>query len=232
VSPPFLIDFDELQFLFASNDSAARAELLVNGLPVLSQGGARRQGSALRRVRWPVSSWRGQVAILRFADLALGDGHLVADRVRSYRADEPILFDDFETGEYGDRWVSGFGERPTPYSSMALRFGPQLIQGEYSALSISHAGAQELLSRPFTVERDRIAFVVFDFGRKRTSVELTAGGEIVRRFQGGKTRHLRGVIWDISEYRGRSAVLRVTDDIEDGTTGIGIDSIYLYNLAR
>jgi len=232
VSPPFLIDFDELHFLFASNHPAARAELVVNGLPVLSLGGTPGKGTALGRVTWPVSSWRGQVGILQFSDQSWRDGYLVADEITSHRADQPILFDDFETGEYDDRWTRRFGEKPTPYKSMARRFGPQLIQGEYSAVSMYRHGVQELVSRPFTIERDRIAFVVFDFGGSNTSVELTIDGEPVRRFQGGNTQRLRSVIWDISDFRGRSAVLRATDDIEGGAKGIGIDSIWMYNLTQ
>jgi hypothetical protein len=230
ISPPFLIDFDELEFLFTGNRLNTRAELLVNGLPVLSVAGRPDGGHSLQVVRWPVSSWRGQVAILRFADHSTAGGFLIADRIRSIRGHDLVLFDDFEDGEYGDRWPTRFGDRPSPYTTVAREYGPQFIQGNYSAVSLFRGGKQELRSRPFTIQRDRIAFVVFDFGGRRTAVELWIDGEVVRRLTGSRSQALTGVVWDVSQFRGQTAELLVVDGSAGPARGIGIDHIVLYDV--
>jgi hypothetical protein len=230
VSPPFLIDFDELDFAFASNHPRARAELIVNGLPVLSVSGRPGALSRFVEIRWPVSSWRGQVAILRLHDDARASGFLAADRLRSVRGRDLVLFDDFEGGGYSERWQSGFGDAPSSFAEYARRYGPQLIQGRYSAVSLPWSGVQELRSRPFTVERERMAFVVFDFADRNSSVELEIDGESVYRVECTRSNRLVPVVWDLSSFRGRRAVLSVVDGGRSRARWIGIDQIVMYDV--
>ncbi len=234
-SVPFLIDFDELVFRFAATDPRSTvAQLYVGGLLALEVGGTagaeRGEPLAMRRIVLPVHPFRGRVGVLRFVDVDRQGGFLAADRVASRRYVDPEVFDDFESGAYGERWQRPTAA-PTPTRELALKHGLVLALGTHAATRLGLEGAGALVSRPFTVERDRMSFVVYDFGGPATRVELEVDGRVVRRFTGGDRRELVAVRWDLAPWRGRQAVLAVIDGDEDPERGIGVDSIVWFDRA-
>ncbi len=229
-SPPFRIDFDELAFRFGGvGGGLITAELFVGGLPVRTIDGHGLGGGNLVDVRWPVHSWHGRVGILRFVDRAAGGGYVAADLVRSVRVRDATLFDDFESGVYGERWTSGFGAAPASWERLATELGLQLILGDHTATSLFERGEQRMKSQPFTVERDRLAFTALDFGGPEVRVELRVGDGVVRRFVGSESRQPISRVWNVARFRGQQVVLAVVDEDPRPGRGIGIDDIRLYD---
>ena len=227
-SPPFRIDFDELSFRFvADGGKATYAELLVNGLPVLTADGVGRENGVMDDVRWTVASWRGKVGVLRFVDRS-EDGNLAADRVTSSRYTRSEVFADFEDANH-DRWEWTFQTHPVGYEVIADRLGLRFILGRGSALSLLSDTWQTMKSRPFVIDHDQIALLVHDFGGDRTQVELHVGDTVVRRFTGRYSNRLESVIWPVREFRGQEAVLVVFDRDNRPGRGIGLDDVVFFD---
>ena len=255
-SPPFVIDFDELAFRFGGTHRRfTRARLLVDGQLVLQQEGEGKRVLRLSDVYWPVWSWRGKVGVLQFDDADIEDAYLAADHVRSTRYERFEKIDDFEAaavaeggGEggsagdgYGPFWEKGFGAGPSALEPLALEHGLAMLVGRRAALSHSGAsgagagsadgarGAGEMRSRPFTIERDELSFVHFDFGGPGTRVELRVGGEVRRSWSGAQTNRLQGVVWRVRALVGQEAVLAVVDEIPGDAEWIGIDDVAVFD---
>ncbi|MSR64024.1 MAG: hypothetical protein EXS08_16495 [Planctomycetes bacterium] len=178
--------------------------------------------------RLPVHAWRGRTARLRFADLS-PHGWLEADDVRGVQHRDELAFDDFEAEAYDARWSSTFGPAPVPWRTVVEQLGLACVQGRGSALSLGRAGTQALVSRPFRVEHGILAGLVFDCGGADTRVELRVDGAVVRSMSGRNSRALRGLLFDLEEFRGREAVLAVIDDDPRPGFGIGVDALVLYD---
>jgi len=228
-SPPILLDFDVLTFR-VNAPRHATVELLVDGQAVLAFEGRDDVGDEMEEVVWPVDSWRGRTAVVRLLDLS-GRGYVALDRLASRRFVRPLPFDDFEADprRFGERWTPGFGGRPCHFLVLAQRYGLAAVLGKATAASLCRNGAQELVSRPFAIDRDRLAMTVLDFGGPRTRIELRAGGEVAHLFAGGRTQRPVGLVWDVSALRGRQAVLAVVDGDPRLRHGIGIDDVVLFD---
>ncbi len=246
-SDPFRIDFDELAFRFAaSHPTRTVAQLFVGGLLTLEVGGLSAGGGLsadggktaaggppeMRQVAWPVHAFRGKVGVLRFVDADHGRGFVAADRVESRRYESLTLYDDFDSGGYGERWRQRFADAPAASRELARKYGLELALGSHVATSLGWPGTGALVSQPFAIARDRMAFVVCDFGGPETAVELRVDGRAVRRFAGRGRRRLAAVKWDLAPWRGRQAVLAVIDGDEDPERGIGVDAIVFFDRAR
>jgi hypothetical protein len=248
-SPPFVIDFDELRFLFAGTHRRyTRARLLVDGQLVLQQEGDGKRPLQLAEVYWPVWSWKGKVGVLQFDDADIDDDFLGADHVSSGRYQRFQLLDDFEApavvggGEgpvagsaYGSTWEVGFGAGPADLEPLALTQGLPMLVGRRAALSHSGAGARagaiEMRSRPFTIDRNALSFVAFDFGGPGTRVELRVGGVVRRSWYGQRANRLQGVVWGVHGLVGEEAVLVVVDDAPGDAEWIGIDDVAVFDRA-
>lgn len=228
-SPPIVLDFDALTFRVNAPRRTA-VELLVDGQVVLAFAGRDDMGDEMEEVVWPVRSWRGRTAMLRLLDLS-GDGYVALDGLASRRFARPLLIDDFETDprRFGERWASGFGDRPCNSLVLARAYGLAAVLGRATAASLCRQGRGELVSRPLLIDRDRLAMTVLDFGRRKTRVELRCGGEVTHRFEGGRAQLPVGLVWDVSGLRGRQAVLAVVDDDPRLRQGIGIDDVVLFD---
>ena len=230
ISPAFRIDFDEISFLFAATGGPdTAAELLVNGLPVLTIDGRGLAKDQFVEVVWPVFAWRGRTAVLRFVDRS-NSGFVAADHVRSRRYADPVGIEDFESGAYSpELWVRSVGHEPMSYDEIAITHGLRFVLGRYSALGREQPKRQVMRSRPFRIERRRLAFVLFDFGGGDTSVRLIVDGEDVLRQRGHKSGDLVPVVWDTEEWLGQDAELVLTD--RDAAPGgvIGIDQIIQFD---
>ncbi len=230
-SPPFRIDFDELTFRLGVGGEARasrglRVELLVDGLPVLASEAPATAAGEMSEVRWPVHAWRGKRANVRLVD-GSARGWLALDRLRSVRRVNALAFDDFEAPGHGPRWSTTFAPAPVACARTAEVLGLEFVLGQATASSLDTRGALSLVSAPFVVERDELAFVLQDFAGGRARVELRVEGQPVQAFTSEPDPALRALAWDLAPYRGREAVLSVHDADPDPLRGIGIDALVL-----
>jgi hypothetical protein len=114
----------------------------------------------------------------------------------------------------GNYWVGTFENRPTPRSPKGE------TQGD--------APIGELVSIPFTIERDRISFLMG--GGKdipEEGVALQVNGKIVH-FEKGRgsqidSEVMRRVTWDVSAWKGQRAVIVIEDRSSDAWGHINVD---------
>jgi hypothetical protein len=112
----------------------------------------------------------------------------------------------------GNYWVGGYENRHTP-SEPAGR-----IQGD---------GPQgTLTSDPFTINFGAINFLIgggCDINTER--VELLVDGQVVYRATGKCTETMHRVRWNVSQYRGRTAQVRLVDSSSGGWGHINFDDV-------
>lgn len=87
-------------------------------------------------------------------------------------------------------------------------------------------------SPEFTVDRDYINLLVGGgdnpaSGSGATSVNLVVDGEVVRTATGRDSEHLDWTAWDVREFHGRTARIRVDDDGSEGWGHVLVDHIML-----
>ena len=235
-SEPFLIDFDQLEFLFAgSHGPATVAQLYVDGLlasevPGRSAAEGPEAALPLEKVELPVHGWRGHRGRLFFVTTDAGRYFFAADQIRSRRFARQRLFDDFEKGLYDPQvWAETFAAAPLDNRKLAAIGGLPMAQGRFAAASLFEAGPRRMRSRPFPIDHQRMSFAFFDFGDRETGAELVVGGRAVHRHSGQGGARISLVQWDLSPWQGEMAVLELRDDAAAAEVGIGIDSILLYD---
>ncbi len=138
-----------------------------------------------------------------------------------------ILFEDFETGY--DRWtVTGdaFGTAPAqgtlPNQQNVSGFrGQRLVN--------SFAGGDDttgrMTSRPFTIERNYIRFLVGGGRHATTQIRLVVDGKTVRAQSGKDNERLDPAFWDVREWKGRSAHIEIVDEQQGAWGHINVDHI-------
>lgn len=233
-SEPFQIDFDAISLRFASSShTGAVLQLYIDGLLVHEIGGDETTPGELpplREIVLPVHAWRGRQAMLLLVADGSQKNYFAADHIRSRRFSRQHVFDDFESGVYRPEiWEQTFGERPLEGRQLASRGNLAFAQGRWAAASLFTLGEQQLRSRPFRIDHQRLSFTVFDFGNEETRVALEIGGQEAFSYQGRGKGNMEGVTWDLAAYRGQQAVLRVDDKAAAADVGLGIDSILLYD---
>ncbi|MCX7872770.1 MAG: GH116 family glycosyl-hydrolase, partial [Verrucomicrobiae bacterium] len=149
-----------------------------------------------------------------------------------------IIFDDFESGTYGNWEVRGesFGRAPIEKSKVPSYQGDLGGSGNY--VVNSHASAPgktveerdshtgELLSREFVIERDYITFLVGGGAHKnRTCVNLLIQGKSVLSATGKNNNRMSRVVWNVKNWRGLKARIQVIDSAQESWGNIGVDHI-------
>jgi len=88
------------------------------------------------------------------------------------------------------------------------------------------AATGTLTSPGFTVDRTTIAALVGG-GRHpgQEALELLVDGEVVRTATGEDSEQLRWVTWDVAELRGRTAQLRIVDQLPAGWAHVLVDQV-------
>ncbi len=145
------------------------------------------------------------------------------------------------------------GDDHAPWTAEGRAFGPRPARGAWPGqmavsgylgrgLANSFAGGDDavgaLTSPPFRVERPRLNFLIG--GGKfpgETCLDLIVGGAVVRTATGpndrpGGSEALDWASWDVSEFAGREAVLRVVDRRGGGWGHINVDQIVQSDRAR
>lgn len=112
----------------------------------------------------------------------------------------------------GNYWVGGYENRHTPSDP------PGRVQGD---------GPQgTLTSGPFTISGNAISFLIgggCDINSERA--ELVVDGQVVRKSTGKCTETMQRARWDVSEFQGRSARIRLVDTSSGGWGHINFDDV-------
>jgi len=152
------------------------------------------------------------------------------DRDQSEPRPERML-QDFEGDDYGDWTVEGtaFGDGP----AKGTLPNQQEVSGFKGAgLVNTYLGGDRptgtLTSPPFTIDRRYLSMLVGGGGHpNETCVDLLLDGEVVRTAMGKEAEKLEPVLWDLGEYEGREAVLRIVDRTGIGWGHVNVDHIVL-----
>lgn len=150
------------------------------------------------------------------------------------RAAEQILIADFEGPDYGPWEITGqaFGTGPAR-GTLPGQMHVDGFKGQ-GLVNSFHGGDDStgtLTSPEFTIERNFITFLIG--GGKdtaRTCMNLIIGDKIVRTATGpndkpGGSETLSPDSWDVSEFRGKTAVLQMVDSATGGWGHINVDHI-------
>jgi uncharacterized protein (DUF608 family) len=150
-----------------------------------------------------------------------------------------IVFADFEgVTSYGDWVVEGeaFGAMPVHKHNVPAYQGDLKIVDERAVNS--HASAPgtstgekdrakgKLTSPIFTIERDRIQFLIGGGSHKETTcVNLLVDGEIVRSATGKGANAMEPADFEVAKWMGREARLEIVDAASGSWGNIGVDHI-------
>ncbi|MBV9468919.1 MAG: hypothetical protein JO316_15155 [Abitibacteriaceae bacterium] len=155
-------------------------------------------------------------------------GQLTGGKPLQNTAGRPdILFEDFET-DYSKWTVEGtaFGERPPA----GTQPNQQVVSGfEGKRLVNSYRGTDgvtgRLISKPFTIERDFIRFLVGGGSEPSTQIRLIFNGKTVRTASGRNEERLAAALWDVRDFSGQQAHLEIVDDSQGPWGHINVDHI-------
>ncbi|HOX56154.1 MAG TPA: GH116 family glycosyl hydrolase [Candidatus Paceibacterota bacterium] len=138
-----------------------------------------------------------------------------------------IVFEDFEGGY--DKWtVTGeaFGKEP-PQGTLPMQNPVTGFLGK--GLVNSFVGGDDMtgrmVSKPFTIERQFIRFLVGGGRHANTQMRLVVDGNVVRATSGKDNEQLLPAMWFVGEWRGQSAHIEIVDEQMGGWGHINVDRI-------
>lgn len=160
-------------------------------------------------------------------------------------ARDDIVFADFEGDTYGDWVVEGKAFGTHPFRKSELASFDQLQGFEGKGLVNTHetrAGENDpvkadsffgtLTSPEFPIKRNRIVFRVGG-GRQpgKACIELLVGGKVIASKTGSSNLHMRTAFFDVSEFQGKKARLRIKDAVDGGWGHVAVDHIVFSDAA-
>ena len=151
----------------------------------------------------------------------------------------PILIADFEGDDYGDWTVEGeaFGDHPfrkdelEDFDQLQGIVGEGLVNTHETRASGGDPAAADnftgtLTSPEFEIERH---YIVFKVGgghpRKEARIELLIDGVPVASEAGGSDLLLRPAAFDVYDFEGKTAQIRIVDAVEGGWGHVAVDHI-------
>jgi uncharacterized protein (DUF608 family) len=155
-----------------------------------------------------------------------------------------VLFEDFEKQTYEGWTATGtaFGTGPVAKSKVPAYQGDVGAMGE--RLVNSHASAPggsvrekdsatgTLTSKPFTIERDYITFLIGGGTHKeRTCINLLVDERVVLSATGKDDNRMQPCGLDVRPWGGKTARLQIVDNEKAGWGNIGIDQIVFTDVA-
>lgn len=135
-----------------------------------------------------------------------------------------VVFDAFESDGFGEWQLEGsaFGLSPTAASPEGMK-GTVTNFAEAYYVSSGHKGDASLgsLTSPeFTIQEPYLAFLISGGNHaETTSAQLVIDGEVVMKASGQNDLTMRPAVWNLSEFQGKKAHLRILDN-EAGAWGI------------
>jgi fructan beta-fructosidase len=145
-----------------------------------------------------------------------------------------VLFADFEADTYGDWTTTGTAFGPGP---AAGTLPGQMAVGGFKGKRLvnsfhGHDRSTGTLTSPaFTVDRKYVAFLVGGGGfAGKTCVDLLVDGNVVRTATGpntepGGSEDLEPGGWDVAEFAGKQARIRVVDEATGGWGHVNLDHV-------
>jgi uncharacterized protein (DUF608 family) len=137
------------------------------------------------------------------------------------------LFEDFEHG-YGEWKVEGeaLGKEPArgtlPNQQAVAGF---LGKGLVNSFLGGDDATGRLTSKPFTIERKFIRFLVGGGSHPTTQVRLIVGGKTVRATSGRNEERLLPAFWDVRQFKGQTAHIEIVDEQKGAWGHINVDQI-------
>ena len=157
----------------------------------------------------------------------------LAERANDSSAAKPdILFEDWSKETYTGWTTEGtaFGKGPILKTAM-LPMQSTVVGGDTDRVVNSFATAPnnddatgKLISRPFTVERNFIAFWIGGGNNPgKTCLNLLVDGKVVRTATGKNDNRLEQESFDVAQFKGKQATLEVVDNVKGpwGNVGVG-----------
>jgi hypothetical protein len=142
-----------------------------------------------------------------------------------------IVLDDFENSRYTGWTVNGnaFGTGPVqaalPKQSDVTGFAGR---GMVNSFLNEDASTGTMVSNKFIINRRFLNFVIGGGAHfNKTGIQLLVDGKVVRSACGMETEQLLPASWDLTEFTGKQAVLKIIDLEEGGWGHIMVDQIVL-----
>jgi uncharacterized protein (DUF608 family) len=215
-------------------------EVLVDGVVVASATGW--DGEPVIARMLDVSGHRGKTARIRIVDRATGAwAHVNCDAI--VFTDHPdILFEDWESGTFGDWTVEGDAFGAGPVTPAATPPGFRRPFGEISDLNVvgrlfvtsynfraggdADAYQGKLTSRPFPVDRNYVSVWLGGGAHVgRTCVNVVVGNEIVASVTGREIEPLTAMSVDVSRWRGQTAHIEIVDSVSAGWGHVNVGRV-------
>ncbi len=137
------------------------------------------------------------------------------------------VFEDFENGY--DNWTvegTAFGSRP---ATGTLPSQQQVSGFLGHGLVNSFVGGDDpigkLTSKPFTIDRHYIRFLIGGGSEPTTQIRLVVDGNVVRAASGVENERLLPTVWNVRELSGRTAHIEIVDDSRVSWGHINVDQI-------
>lgn len=208
---------------------------IATDLAALSQQNARAAAGEVGRALALRS--QGVEAVIVAADRALDAGPVSDDELPGGDLAD-ILFEDFERSTWAPWTAEGtaFGAGPRRIDEIADYQGELNGRGDYVVNTHETRNGEDVreadvhlgtLTGPrFTIERDYIHFLVGGGAdRERLGVELWIDGTRVRHAVGRDSNRMETATFEVSEYRGQEAFLKVVDQRDGGWGQVSCDHI-------
>lgn len=241
-SPEFVIDAKYLNFKIgggghdgvATPDPLTQMQLIVDGEVVRTMSGG--FSEALGQQHWDVEEFIGRSARIRIVDEnAGGYGYLMVDSIEMNDALPAIgeIFEDWEVDGPPPGWTpsgdfAGSGGLGPIETASGSGFGSD-VGRVLDTIYTGDPATGELTSDPFTITSDFINVRMGGGGHTGefgTTVDLIVDGEVVDFATGDFSAVLDWTSWDVSEYAGREAQIRIRDASTSGNWGhIFVDRI-------
>lgn len=172
---------------------------------------------------------------------ALGRETAVIAEQEAGQEERDILIDDFERAEYAPWTTEGEAFGPGPAEGTLPNQMPVTGYRGKRLVNSYHGGdgpQGSLVSPPFRIERRYLCFLIGGGGYPdETFMELLVDGKSVRTAHGpnvapGGSEELDWESWDVSEFIGKTAVLRIVDRRSGGWGHINVDEIIQSNVNK
>jgi uncharacterized protein (DUF608 family) len=138
-----------------------------------------------------------------------------------------VVFEDFEHG-YENWKVTGeaFGKEPAkgtlPNQQQVSGF---LGQGLVNTYLAGDDTTGRLISKPFTIERQFIRFLVGGGHYENTQIRLVVDGKVVCATSGKDNEQLLPAMWEVGQWQGKSAHIEIVDEQRGPWGHINVDQI-------
>jgi fructan beta-fructosidase len=142
---------------------------------------------------------------------------------------EDLLIDDFESRSYDGWTITGeaFGETPAQ-GTLAKQMPVSGFRGEQliNTFRGGDGSVGTATSEPFAIERRYLAFLIGGGGNEdEVGIELLIDGSRVRVATGSESEELLWSSWDVQDFVGKQARLRIYDRATGGWGHINVDQI-------